>query len=119
VPVEGLAMSEPKRPAPDVRLPAAVDRVLAAARRWRAGPERWTPADADLEHRIWLELRDLQDCRDHPDSLDDLPGAASRLLAVVPSPGSFPPPAGELGSAIHRLGTIRGVVSAAPGNVVR
>jgi hypothetical protein len=112
-------MSEIRRATPDARLPAAVDAVLSAARCWRARRWQWGSADDALEHRIWLELRDLQDCRDHPDSLDDLPGAASRLLAVVPSPGSFPPPAGELGSAIHRLGTIRGVVSAAPGNVVR
>jgi hypothetical protein len=100
-------MSEPKRPAPDVRLPAAVDRVLAAARRWRAGPERWTPADADLEYRIWLELRDLQDCRDRPEGTDDLPGAASRLLDVAPPRAEFPPAAAELGAAIATLGMLR------------
>jgi hypothetical protein len=99
-------MSEPHRAAPDARLPDAVDGVLSAARRWRTERERWTPDDTDLEHRIWLELRDLQDCRDRPEA-DDLPAAASRLLRVAPPRGDFPPAAEELGAAIARLGRAR------------
>ncbi|HEY0357093.1 MAG TPA: hypothetical protein VGD11_00845 [Mycobacteriales bacterium] len=100
-------MSESRRGAPDARLPDLVDRVLSAARRWRAGPERWTPDDTDLEHRIWLELRDLQDCRDRPEGTDDLPAAASRLLDVVPPRSAFPPAAADLGAAIAMLERLR------------
>lgn len=99
-------MSEPQRAAPDARLPDAVDRVLAAAHLWRAGRERWTPDDTECEHRIWLELRDLQDCRDRPEGVDDLPDAASRLLDVAPRAG-FPPAAAELGAAVAMLGLLR------------
>jgi hypothetical protein len=100
-------MSEPERGGPDVRLLGAVDGVLAAARGWRAGRDRWTAADAALEYRIWLELRDLQDCRDRPDGTDDLPAAVSRLLAVSPPAAAFPPAAAELGAAIDTLGLPR------------
>ncbi|HEY0487273.1 MAG TPA: hypothetical protein VGD72_13590 [Mycobacteriales bacterium] len=89
-------MSEP---APDARLPDAVDGVLAAARRWRGRRPQWSAEDDALEHRIWLELRDLQDSRDHPGA--DLADAASRLLDVAPA--AFPAEAWELGSAIEHL----------------
>ena len=65
----------------------------------------WSAADSALEYRIWLELRDLQDAREHPDGVPDLLGAATRLLDVAPA--TFPAEAEELGSAIARLGPLR------------
>jgi hypothetical protein len=82
-----------------------VDGVLAAARHWRARRRHWSADDTALEYRIWLELRDLQDSRDHPDATQDLAGAASRLLGIAPV--VFPAEAEALGSAIAHLGRLR------------
>jgi hypothetical protein len=100
-------MAESARTTPDARLPAAVDDVLGAARRWRARRARWSSSDEALEYRIWLDLRDLQDCRDRPDGADDLPAATSRLLEAVRASGPFPPEARELHSAIDNLDALR------------
>ena len=99
-------MAESSRATPDVRLPAAVDDVLGAARRWRGRRTRWSADDQALEYRIWLELRDLQDCRDRPEGDDELPDAVSRLLDAVRAAHAVPPEAGELHSAIYRMGAL-------------
>jgi hypothetical protein len=100
-------MSEPPRTAPDARLPDAVDGVLAAARRWRTRRAHWTTGDTSLEHRIWLELRDLQDRREHAEDARDLVGAVVRLVDHAPARESFPREAAELGWAIETLGALR------------